>query len=152
MHPALSDSDQLSHPLPCSDASRGLSWETPSSCQRGGGSEATLSPPELVHDPLPPSPGPYGKEHWEADFPDCGGTAQSPIDIQTGATWHDPSLLPVLPLGYGSLWDDTFTLHNNGHTGEKGTSQGGPAGLDPCCLPFPSQPPSRDSPIAPQPL
>ncbi|XP_006036729.1 carbonic anhydrase 14 isoform X1 [Alligator sinensis] len=60
--------------------------------------------------------GPYGKEHWEADFPDCGGTAQSPIDIQTGATWHDPSLLPVLPLGYGSLWDDTFTLHNNGHT------------------------------------
>nr|XP_032646004.1 carbonic anhydrase 14 isoform X2 [Chelonoidis abingdonii] len=62
--------------------------------------------------------GPHGQVHWSNDYPDCGGEAQSPIDIQTKSVQHDPSLLPIEPQGYRSPGDGAFTLRNNGHTVE----------------------------------
>uniref|UniRef100_A0A8C0GV53 Carbonic anhydrase n=1 Tax=Chelonoidis abingdonii TaxID=106734 RepID=A0A8C0GV53_CHEAB len=63
-------------------------------------------------------PPPSWKVHWSNDYPDCGGEAQSPIDIQTKSVQHDPSLLPIEPQGYRSPGDGAFTLRNNGHTVE----------------------------------
>uniref|UniRef100_A0A674I656 Alpha-carbonic anhydrase domain-containing protein n=1 Tax=Terrapene triunguis TaxID=2587831 RepID=A0A674I656_9SAUR len=54
--------------------------------------------------------------HWSDDYPDCGGQAQSPIDIQTKSVQHDPALPPIEPQGYQSPGDGAFTLFNNGHT------------------------------------
>ncbi|XP_065430842.1 carbonic anhydrase 14 isoform X3 [Chrysemys picta bellii] len=62
--------------------------------------------------------GPHGQAHWSDDYPDCGGQAQSPIDIQTKSVQHDPALPPIEPQGYRSPGDGAFTLLNNGHTVE----------------------------------
>nr|XP_005293727.2 LOW QUALITY PROTEIN: carbonic anhydrase 14 [Chrysemys picta bellii] len=62
--------------------------------------------------------GPHGQAHWSDDYPDCGGQAQSPIDIQTKSVQHDPALPPIEPQGYGALGNGAFTLLNNGHTVE----------------------------------
>ncbi|XP_077175547.1 carbonic anhydrase 14 isoform X2 [Paroedura picta] len=60
--------------------------------------------------------GAHGQEGWQDVFPDCGGTAQSPIDIQTESVRYDPSLPPVEPEGYRSPGSEKLTLQNNGHT------------------------------------
>uniref|UniRef100_A0A8C3T5P6 Carbonic anhydrase n=1 Tax=Chelydra serpentina TaxID=8475 RepID=A0A8C3T5P6_CHESE len=60
--------------------------------------------------------GPHGQAHWSDDYPDCGGQAQSPIDIQTKSVQHDPALPPIEPQGYRGPEDGAFTLLNNGHT------------------------------------
>ncbi|XP_053331700.1 carbonic anhydrase 14-like [Spea bombifrons] len=57
-----------------------------------------------------------GQEHWEETFPDCGGTAQSPINIQTANVSYDRSLPPIEPEGYNAIGSGPFTLRNNGHT------------------------------------
>uniref|UniRef100_A0A8C8RZK0 Carbonic anhydrase n=1 Tax=Pelusios castaneus TaxID=367368 RepID=A0A8C8RZK0_9SAUR len=62
--------------------------------------------------------GPHGKEHWSVRYPDCGGQAQSPIDIHTKSVQHDPTLPPIEPQGYRNPGDGAFTLRNNGHTVE----------------------------------
>ncbi|XP_075763534.1 carbonic anhydrase 14 [Pelodiscus sinensis] len=62
--------------------------------------------------------GPHGQEHWSDDFPDCRGQAQSPIDIQTKAVQHDPTLQPIEPQGYRTPGDKPFTLINSGHAVE----------------------------------
>ncbi|XP_072572760.1 carbonic anhydrase 14 isoform X2 [Paramormyrops kingsleyae] len=53
---------------------------------------------------------------WSKSFPDCGGVWQSPIDVETSALHHDPSLMPVNVVGYHKPGHDPFTLSNNGHT------------------------------------
>uniref|UniRef100_A0A3Q0RHU5 carbonic anhydrase n=1 Tax=Amphilophus citrinellus TaxID=61819 RepID=A0A3Q0RHU5_AMPCI len=58
---------------------------------------------------------------WSDYFPDCGGTAQSPVDVITTQTKYDPSLSPVTPLGYSQHGNQPFTLYNNGHTGNYGS-------------------------------
>ncbi len=50
-------------------------------------------------------------------FPDCGGSSQWPINVDTSQTLFDPTLIPVQPLGYNHYGKRTFTLYNNGHTG-----------------------------------
>uniref|UniRef100_K7FMS1 Alpha-carbonic anhydrase domain-containing protein n=1 Tax=Pelodiscus sinensis TaxID=13735 RepID=K7FMS1_PELSI len=65
-------------------------------------------------------PGPHGQEHWSDDFPDCRGQAQSPIDIQTKAVQHDPTLQPIEPQGYRTPGDKPFTLINSGHAARPG--------------------------------
>ncbi|XP_053561157.1 carbonic anhydrase 14 [Bombina bombina] len=60
--------------------------------------------------------GPHGQEHWAHSFPDCGGTAQSPINIQTANVSLDTSLPPIEPEGYTTPGTKPFTLRNNGHT------------------------------------
>ncbi|CAH2327041.1 carbonic anhydrase 14 isoform X1 [Pelobates cultripes] len=57
-----------------------------------------------------------GQEHWKEAYPDCGGTAQSPVNIQTANVSYDDSLQPIEPIGYSTPGTGSFTLRNNGHT------------------------------------
>ncbi|XP_063803138.1 carbonic anhydrase 14 isoform X2 [Pseudophryne corroboree] len=60
--------------------------------------------------------GDHGQEHWEASYPDCGGTAQSPININTSNVSYDELLPAIEPKGYSMPGASPFTLTNNGHT------------------------------------
>lgn len=60
--------------------------------------------------------GPHGQDHWPTSYPECGGNAQSPIDIQTDSVVFDPDLPAVQPHGYDQLDTEPLDLHNNGHT------------------------------------
>ncbi|XP_030320834.1 carbonic anhydrase 14 [Calypte anna] len=60
--------------------------------------------------------GPHGQQQWPEGHPECGGHAQSPIDVETRRAQPDPSLPPIRPLGYQPPPGATFTLANNGHT------------------------------------
>uniref|UniRef100_A0A3B5MRJ9 Alpha-carbonic anhydrase domain-containing protein n=1 Tax=Xiphophorus couchianus TaxID=32473 RepID=A0A3B5MRJ9_9TELE len=60
---------------------------------------------------------PHAASEWSEYFPDCGGTSQSPVDVITTQTKYDPSLVPVMPLGYSQHGNQPFSMHNNGHTG-----------------------------------
>ncbi|XP_066540009.1 carbonic anhydrase 14 [Hoplias malabaricus] len=62
--------------------------------------------------------GVVGQSEWPEVFPECGGSSQSPIDVDTSQTLYDPSLAPVKPLGYDQYGHGPFTLSNNGHTVE----------------------------------
>ncbi|KAM6217850.1 carbonic anhydrase 14 isoform 1-T1 [Rhynchocyon petersi] len=60
--------------------------------------------------------GPHGQDHWPASYPECGGNAQSPIDIQTDSATFDPELPALQPHGYDQPGTELLDLHNNGHT------------------------------------
>ncbi|XP_036297775.1 carbonic anhydrase 14 [Pipistrellus kuhlii] len=60
--------------------------------------------------------GPHGQDHWPASFPECGGNAQSPIDIQTSSVTFDSKLPALQPHGYDQPGTKPLELHNNGHT------------------------------------
>ncbi|XP_016430405.1 carbonic anhydrase 14 isoform X1 [Sinocyclocheilus rhinocerous] len=60
--------------------------------------------------------GAVGQPEWTEFFPDCGGSSQSPINVDTLQTLYDPTLIPVQPLGYNHYGKRPFTLYNNGHT------------------------------------
>ncbi|XP_006861422.1 PREDICTED: carbonic anhydrase 14 [Chrysochloris asiatica] len=60
--------------------------------------------------------GPHGQDHWSATYPECGGNAQSPIDIQTDSVTFDPELPALQPRGYDQPGTEPLDLHNNGHT------------------------------------
>ncbi|XP_058131273.1 carbonic anhydrase 14 isoform X2 [Dasypus novemcinctus] len=60
--------------------------------------------------------GPHGQDHWPASYPECGGNAQSPIDIQTDSVTFDPDLPALQPRGYDQPGTESLDLHNNGHT------------------------------------
>ncbi|KAM4663326.1 carbonic anhydrase 14 isoform 1-T1 [Discoglossus pictus] len=60
--------------------------------------------------------GHHGQEHWPISFPDCGGTSQSPINIQNANVTLDTTLPPIEPVGYTTPGNAPFTLSNNGHT------------------------------------
>ncbi|KAK0134330.1 Carbonic anhydrase 14 [Merluccius polli] len=57
-----------------------------------------------------------GQSQWSEYFPECGGSSQSPVDVVTSQTKHDPTLTPLTPLGYSQHGNQPFTLYNNGHT------------------------------------
>ncbi|NXM87665.1 CAH14 anhydrase, partial [Oenanthe oenanthe] len=61
-------------------------------------------------------PGPHGQQHWHEGHPECGGRAQSPIDIGTARAQPDPSLPPLQLEGYEHPESPGLTLANNGHT------------------------------------
>ncbi|NWZ70630.1 CAH14 anhydrase, partial [Acrocephalus arundinaceus] len=61
-------------------------------------------------------PGPHGQQHWHEGHPECGGRAQSPIDIATARAQPDLSLPPLQPEGYEHPESPELTLANNGHT------------------------------------
>ncbi|NXY59710.1 CAH14 anhydrase, partial [Callaeas wilsoni] len=63
-----------------------------------------------------PPPGPHGQQHWHEGHPECGGRAQSPINITTALAQPDLSLLPLQPEGYEHPESPHLTLANNGHT------------------------------------
>ncbi|XP_051577870.1 carbonic anhydrase 14 isoform X2 [Myxocyprinus asiaticus] len=60
--------------------------------------------------------GAVGQSEWAEFFPDCGGSSQSPINLDTSHTLHDPTLVPVQPLAYNQPGNKPFILSNNGHT------------------------------------
>ncbi|XP_075834223.1 carbonic anhydrase 14 isoform X2 [Microtus pennsylvanicus] len=60
--------------------------------------------------------GPHGQDHWPTSYPECGGDAQSPINIQTDSVIFDPDLPAVQPHGYDQPGTEPLDLHNNGHT------------------------------------
>ncbi|CAO2599226.1 Carbonic anhydrase 14 [Lemmus lemmus] len=60
--------------------------------------------------------GPHGQDHWSTFYPECGGDAQSPINIQTDSVIFDPDLPAVQPQGYDQPGTEPLELHNNGHT------------------------------------
>ncbi|XP_078530529.1 uncharacterized protein LOC144817673 [Lissotriton helveticus] len=75
------------------------------------------------HRPRPEHTGPpthhwtYGEQkEWDADYPDCGGEAQSPININTSSTTYDPALQPIVLQGYNLPAEQSLRLNNNGHT------------------------------------
>ncbi|NXY10968.1 CAH14 anhydrase, partial [Pteruthius melanotis] len=90
--------------------------------------------------------GPHGQQHWPEGHPECGGRAQSPIDIATARARPDPSLPPLRPEGYESPESPRLSLANNGHTGESGGQRrgapGAPAPLTPCPAAVLALPPS----------
>ncbi|XP_043852738.1 carbonic anhydrase 6 isoform X2 [Dromiciops gliroides] len=55
------------------------------------------------------------KDGWAKDFPKCGGSHQSPINIQTKSISVNKHLKP-LELNYYSFQEGEFLLVNNGHT------------------------------------
>ncbi|XP_006902285.1 PREDICTED: carbonic anhydrase 14 [Elephantulus edwardii] len=60
--------------------------------------------------------GPHGQDHWPASYPDCGGSDQSPINIQMDSVTFDPELPALEPHGYDQPGTEPLDLHNNGHT------------------------------------
>ncbi|XP_036045737.1 carbonic anhydrase 14 isoform X2 [Onychomys torridus] len=82
--------------------------------------------------------GPHGQDHWPTSYPECGGDAQSPIDIQTDSVIFDPDLPAVQPHGYDQPVQLSLppTLHLGGlprkytaaqlhlHWGQKGSQEG----------------------------
>ncbi|XP_057241733.1 carbonic anhydrase 14, partial [Malurus melanocephalus] len=60
--------------------------------------------------------GPHGQQHWHEGHPECGGRAQSPIDIVTARAQPDLSLPPLQPEGYEHPESPRLSLANNGHT------------------------------------
>ncbi|XP_034163142.2 carbonic anhydrase 14 [Pangasianodon hypophthalmus] len=59
-----------------------------------------------------------GQSEWPVLFPECGGSSQSPINVNTSKTWYEPSLPELRLLGYEQYGHEPFTLSNNGHTVE----------------------------------
>ncbi|XP_031432629.1 carbonic anhydrase 14 isoform X2 [Clupea harengus] len=60
--------------------------------------------------------GQMGQPQWSEFFPDCGGSGQSPINMDSAQTKYEPRLAVVRPLGYSQHGNEPFTLSNNGHT------------------------------------
>lgn len=59
-----------------------------------------------------------GPTHWKELAPDCGGPAQSPINIDLHLVQRDYTLEPFIFQGYDSAPLDPWTLENDGHTGQ----------------------------------
>ncbi|KAM3910074.1 carbonic anhydrase 9-like, partial [Leptodactylus fuscus] len=53
---------------------------------------------------------------WDKDYPECGGKAQSPIDVDTQHTVFDAQLRPIQLSGYNLSTAETLELENNKHT------------------------------------
>lgn len=62
--------------------------------------------------------GPDGEHHWSKNYPYCGGTFQSPIDIKSDLLRFDPTLRPIEVQNYNLSPSEQLTLGNNGHSGE----------------------------------
>ncbi|XP_043943279.1 carbonic anhydrase 9 [Protopterus annectens] len=57
------------------------------------------------------------QHHWATSYPDCGGTSQSPIDIDTRKAVFSRQLPPIELKNDDTLpRAETLTLLNNGHT------------------------------------
>ncbi|KAM9621667.1 carbonic anhydrase 15-like isoform 2-T2 [Trichechus inunguis] len=57
-----------------------------------------------------------GPTHWKELAPACGGSAQSPINIDLHLVQRDPTLGPFIFQGYNSAPPGRWTLENDGHT------------------------------------
>ncbi|KAM6230247.1 carbonic anhydrase 9 [Porphyrio hochstetteri] len=55
-------------------------------------------------------------DHWSVEYPTCGGTMQSPINIDVARTVFSPQLRPIQLSGYSLPASEKLKLWNNGHT------------------------------------
>uniref|UniRef100_A0A8C3DYI4 Carbonic anhydrase n=2 Tax=Corvus moneduloides TaxID=1196302 RepID=A0A8C3DYI4_CORMO len=55
-------------------------------------------------------------KHWSTDYSDCGGTKQSPINVDTAQATFSPDLRPIQLSGYSLPANKQLKLKNNGHT------------------------------------
>uniref|UniRef100_A0A8C9MF95 Carbonic anhydrase n=2 Tax=Serinus canaria TaxID=9135 RepID=A0A8C9MF95_SERCA len=55
-------------------------------------------------------------KHWSTDYVDCGGTKQSPINVDTAQAIFSPDLRPIQLSGYSLPANELLKLKNNGHT------------------------------------
>ncbi|XP_030824666.1 carbonic anhydrase 9-like isoform X2 [Camarhynchus parvulus] len=55
-------------------------------------------------------------KHWSTDYPECGGTKQSPINVDTAQAIFSPDLRPIQLSGYSLPANQLLKLKNNGHT------------------------------------
>ncbi|XP_014731042.1 PREDICTED: carbonic anhydrase 9 [Sturnus vulgaris] len=55
-------------------------------------------------------------KHWSTDYSDCGGTKQSPINVDTAQAIFSPDLRPIQLSGYSLPANKQLKLKNNGHT------------------------------------
>ncbi|XP_071281704.1 carbonic anhydrase 9-like [Agelaius tricolor] len=55
-------------------------------------------------------------KHWSTDYLDCGGTKQSPINVDTAQAIFSPDLRPIQLSGYSLPANQLLKLKNNGHT------------------------------------
>ncbi|XP_041650598.1 carbonic anhydrase 12 [Cheilinus undulatus] len=60
--------------------------------------------------------GPEGQQYWSKHYPYCGGSFQSPIDIESELLRFDPSLGPIEVQNYDLSPNEQLTLGNNGHS------------------------------------
>jgi hypothetical protein len=64
-----------------------------------------------------------GTAKWAANYPTCGGTRQSPIDISIDNTVYDSTLEAFEFTNFNTINPGssanqiTWKLHNNGHAG-----------------------------------
>jgi hypothetical protein len=58
-----------------------------------------------------------GTAKWAANYPSCGGTRQSPIDISIDNTVYDSTLEAFEFTNFNTINQITWMLHNNGHAG-----------------------------------
>ncbi|XP_023421389.1 carbonic anhydrase 6 [Cavia porcellus] len=62
------------------------------------------------------SEGQLDEEHWALHYPACGGTRQSPINLQRRKVHFNPALTPLELMGYEEGQAGQFPMTNNGHT------------------------------------
>jgi len=59
---------------------------------------------------------PHGPADWYHTYPMCGGSSQSPIDIQTQGLQRQSNLKSFDFINYNQVSNNVFTLSNNGHS------------------------------------
>lgn len=75
-------------------------------------------------------------KHWSTDYSDCGGTKQSPINVDAAQAIFSPDLRPIQLSGYSLPANKQLKLKNNGHTGGgRGNCRAGAQGKDVQTLP-----------------
>uniref|UniRef100_A0A8C5U8K7 Carbonic anhydrase n=1 Tax=Malurus cyaneus samueli TaxID=2593467 RepID=A0A8C5U8K7_9PASS len=57
-----------------------------------------------------------GTAHWSEDYLDCGGTKQSPVNVDAAQAIFSPDLRPIQLSGYSLPANKLLKLKNNGHT------------------------------------
>uniref|UniRef100_UPI0037E96ABD carbonic anhydrase 12 n=1 Tax=Semicossyphus pulcher TaxID=241346 RepID=UPI0037E96ABD len=60
--------------------------------------------------------GQEGQQYWSKHYPYCGGSFQSPIDIESELLRFDPTLGPIEVQDYDLSPEEQLTLGNNGHS------------------------------------
>lgn len=59
-----------------------------------------------------------GPSTWSLHYPQCGGSSQSPISVDTASAVLDKNLTAFTFSGYDNVNNISMSMKNNGHTGE----------------------------------
>lgn len=60
-----------------------------------------------------------GPSYWKNTYPTCGGSSQSPINVELRNIHYKRDMPPIFFEGYDTIPENvSYTLLNNGHTGQ----------------------------------